>query len=154
MDYLPLLLLIAGIGVALWIMNKVVDSYTKVSDSDVEEIRERWAREEAEREAFRQSARRLHAKIVTAFQFGMVNLKPNLQLTLHVEDPEGAYDVDVEKYVEFVELPDYKEGRTVEVLVDPKDKKHVVVEDVIEVKRHEKHSDDDDHLEEPPDIDD
>ncbi|HEY8091482.1 MAG TPA: hypothetical protein VIF09_26640, partial [Polyangiaceae bacterium] len=88
------------------------------------------AREDAERDAFRASARRLRAKIVTVFQFGMVNLKPNLQLSLHVEDPDGAYDVDVEHYVEFVELSEFRKGRMVDVLVDPKDRMHVVVRGV------------------------
>ena len=127
MEYVPLLLLVTAICGAMWLVAKVTDRWGKGTEDDVARIKERWAREDAEWAGFRASAKRLQAKIVTAWQFGLVNLKPNLQLSLRVEDPDGPYDVDMEHHVEFVELPDYREGRMVDVLVDAKDKKHVVV---------------------------
>ena len=69
----------------------------------------------------------MRAKVVFCSQFGLVNLKPNLNLSLRVEAPDGAYDAEVEEHVEYVDLPLYAQGRTVYVYVDPKDRQHLAL---------------------------
>lgn len=133
MGYVVFALLLAAIGAGFWVFGKLFDARSKRSTDDAmarasADDEERRARERAEREAFRKSARRLRAKITGASQLGLVNLKPNLVLSLRVEDPDGSYEVNVQHHVDFVELDHYREGRTVDVLVDPKDRDHVVVD--------------------------
>jgi type II secretory pathway pseudopilin PulG len=76
---------------------------------------------------FRKSATRMRARVRFMYQSGMVNLLPNLHLTLTVEAPDGPYDVEVEHHVENIDLPRFAEGSTIDVYVDPEDRKHVVV---------------------------
>ena len=63
---------------------------------------------------------RLRAKILSAEQSGLVNLKPNFRLVLRIEGPDGVYPVETEQYVEFADVQRIVAGRTVDVKFDPK----------------------------------
>jgi hypothetical protein len=57
-------------------------------------------------------------------------LKPNYRVTLKVEAPAGAYDVDTEMHVDYADAHRMKDGRTVDVYVDlkhPENRKQVVL---------------------------
>jgi hypothetical protein len=125
-------MLAAGIVGAMVLFNWLFDRWDKAKTREAEEAAEagnraEWDRRAKERREFLDSATVMRAKVVFSTQFGMVNQKPNLNLSLRVEAPDGAYDVDVEEHVEFVDLPRYAEGSTVYVYVDPKDRQHVAL---------------------------
>ncbi len=125
-------MLAAGIVGAMVLFNWLMDRRDKAQEHDAEEATQarnqaEWDRRAKERREFVDSATIMRAKVVFSFQAGMVNRKPKLNLSLRVEAPDGAYDVEVEEHVEYVDLPRYAAGSTVYVYVDPKDRQHVAL---------------------------
>jgi|SRR5579862_8702835 len=90
---------------------------------------EDWQREhqrEQDDDEFWKNAKRVPATILSCLQYGRVNLRPVLHMRLRVDDPDGAYEVDVEKGVEVTKAHHFEEGNTVHVYVDPKQRERVV----------------------------
>jgi hypothetical protein len=122
-DVIGWIFLLGGIALVISLINRLTDSQSQ--RTGVTQVTSEQ-RDTARRE-FLKTAKRMQAKILSASQFGMVNLLPNLSLSLRVEAPEGAYDVDVEHHVDFIDLPRFTEGCMVDVYVDPENREHVVV---------------------------
>lgn len=87
----------------------------------------REAEREQRDEAFWKSAKCVRAKVLSTYQDGMVNLKPNLRITLRVEAPEGDYEMETELHVDYTDLHRLSTGSMIDVYVDPKKRDRVVL---------------------------
>jgi hypothetical protein len=87
----------------------------------------RWDREDEERSKFLKSAKLLRAKVLAAYQEGLVDLLPSIRFSLMVQRPEGDYKVEVTQTIEPTELHRFSRGSMVDVFVDPENRERVVL---------------------------
>lgn len=125
---LQVLAILAAVGGLSWWLSRSAEGASKRADEAARASNQaRWDRELAERREFEKSATIMRARVLSSSHGGsMRNLKPVLLMRLKVEAPDGAYEVDVERVVEYDELRFFREDRTIDVYVDPKNREHVV----------------------------
>jgi hypothetical protein len=124
--------ILAGIGLFFWLFGRWMDKRTAAATQAAMQAanasrQAEWEQEEKEDREFRERGVRMRAKVLSKLQYGRVNLRPNLHIRLRVEAPDGAYEVEVQKRLDYEHPHRFPEGSMVDVLVDPEDRERVVL---------------------------
>ena len=123
---MSLLLLVGGIIAALALLTW----WTKAQSRQAEEAtlarnKAEWDRQAEDLDAFLKRAKLVKARILSAQQWGRVNLRPNIQFKLRIESPEGTYEAETTQSIDPTQLHRFGEGSVVDVFVDPENRERV-----------------------------
>jgi hypothetical protein len=124
------LILIAGIFAVMALVIRAIDASDAalMKDAEAETVvrkKAEWAQAEKEEQEFLDSATLMSATVLSASQSGRVNLRPNVELKLRVDHPDGPYEVEVTQTIDPMKAHRFAEGCTVEVFVDPENRERV-----------------------------
>ncbi|HTQ47238.1 MAG TPA: hypothetical protein VMI75_30995 [Polyangiaceae bacterium] len=116
---MSLLLLVGGIIAAIALLTW----WTKAQSRQAEEAtlarnKAEWDRQAEDLDAFLKRAKLVKARILSAQQWGRVNLRPNIQFTLRIESPEGTYEAETTQAIDPTQLHRFGEGSVVDVHVE------------------------------------
>ncbi len=85
-----------------------------------QEARERVEAERQQRDdAFWKSAKRVRAKVLSAWHEGNFDLMPEMRLTLEIQNPDGNYQLEVTQPIRVTDVHRVSEGSVLTVWIDP-----------------------------------